>query len=110
MPYDAALAARIRTLLAGEPDLVEKKMFGGSGFLIRGNMACGPMADGRLMVRVSPESSDALAARPHASLMEQRGKAMRGWVLVDRAAFESEEGLAEWVGHGASFARSLPAK
>ena len=37
--YDEKLAERIRDLLAGEPDLTEKKMFGGLAFLVAGNMA-----------------------------------------------------------------------
>ena len=32
MPYDPALADRIRDLLTGTPLLVEKKMFGGIGW------------------------------------------------------------------------------
>src|SRR5437867_7454323 len=37
--YDEALAQRIRDLVAGIPDLSEKKMFGGLAFLVGGNMA-----------------------------------------------------------------------
>jgi hypothetical protein len=37
--YDAALADRIRALLAGSSGLTEQKMFGGLAFLVRGNMA-----------------------------------------------------------------------
>jgi TfoX/Sxy family transcriptional regulator of competence genes len=109
MPYDAALAERIRLLLSGEPGLTEKKMFGGIGFMIGGNMACGPMADGRLLVRVAPDVSASLAERAHASLMEQRGKPMRGWVMVAPEGFAGAS-LAEWVEAGAGYARSLPPK
>ena len=41
MAYDEELAKRIRGILAGESGLVEKKMFGGVGFIIDGNMAVG---------------------------------------------------------------------
>jgi TfoX/Sxy family transcriptional regulator of competence genes len=41
MAYNEALAARIRRLLEGTKGLEEKKMFGGVGFLVEGNMACG---------------------------------------------------------------------
>ena len=37
MAYDEELAQRIRDLVAGEPGLTEKKMFGGLAFLIGGN-------------------------------------------------------------------------
>jgi hypothetical protein len=39
MAYDEELAGRIRQLIGSDPELTEKKMFGGLAFLIRGNMA-----------------------------------------------------------------------
>jgi hypothetical protein len=41
MPYDKALADRVRKILGRRSSLIEKEMFGGIGFLIHGNMACG---------------------------------------------------------------------
>jgi hypothetical protein len=46
MAYDEALAARIRELVAGEPGLDEKKMFGGLGFMVGGNMAVAASGQG----------------------------------------------------------------
>jgi hypothetical protein len=37
----AALAGRIRKILAGRPGISEKKMFGGTCFLRRSHMLCG---------------------------------------------------------------------
>jgi len=37
--YDEELAERIRELVGDQPNLTEKKMFGGLSFLIGGNMA-----------------------------------------------------------------------
>jgi hypothetical protein len=39
MAYDEDLATRIRDLIGPDPELTEKKMFGGLAFLIRGHMA-----------------------------------------------------------------------
>ena len=39
MAYDEALARRIRELLADEPDVVERRMFGGLAFLVGGHLA-----------------------------------------------------------------------
>jgi len=41
MAYDEGLAERIRDAISGHPALIEKKMFGGLGFIVQGNMACG---------------------------------------------------------------------
>ena len=62
MAYDEELAARIRDLVADEPGLTEKKMFGGLAFLIGGNMAVAASGQGGLMVRVDPAESDDLVA------------------------------------------------
>jgi len=37
---DEVLARRLRPLLVGLPGLVEKRMVGGIGFMVQGNMAC----------------------------------------------------------------------
>ena len=38
MAYDEALAARVRAALALEPDVAERRMFGGLAFMVRGHM------------------------------------------------------------------------
>ena len=38
MPFDETLAARIRKALAHKKAIEEKKMFGGMGFLLNGNI------------------------------------------------------------------------
>jgi TfoX/Sxy family transcriptional regulator of competence genes len=110
MAYDEALAERIRELIAGEPGLTEKKMFGGLAFLIGGNMAVAASGQGGILVRVDPEESDALVARTHAELMEMRGRQMQGWLRVDSEHLRTKRRLAPWVERGAAFARSLPPK
>jgi len=45
--YDENLAQRIRLILGGMPGLVEKKMFGGVGFILHGNLACGVHKEAR---------------------------------------------------------------
>jgi TfoX/Sxy family transcriptional regulator of competence genes len=64
MAYDEDLANRIRELITGEPDVTEKRMFGGLAFLIGGNMSVAASGQGGLMVRVDPDESDALVAKP----------------------------------------------
>ena len=41
VPYDEALADRVRAQLDGEPGLTERKMFGGIAWMLAGNMAVG---------------------------------------------------------------------
>lgn len=58
MAYDETLAARIRRRLARRKNIAEKKMFGGIGFLLNGNIMVGVWKDS-LFARVGPEKSDA---------------------------------------------------
>ena len=110
MAYDEELAERIRELVKDEPALTEQKMFGGLAFLIGGNMAVAASGQGGLLVRVDPEESDELVAQTGAEPMEMRGRQMAGWLRVASDDVEQPAQLAEWVGLGTGYARSLPAK
>jgi hypothetical protein len=110
MPYDEDLADRIRELIADEPGLTERKMFGGLAFLIGGNMAVAASGQGGLMVRVAPDDTDDLLAKPHAQTFEMRGRAMRGWLRVDAEGVRTRRQLAAWVGRGVAYARTLAPK
>jgi len=108
--YDEELVARIRELVAGEPDLTEKKMFGGLAFLIGGNMAVAASGQGGALVRVDPAQSENLVATTSASLMEMRGRSMQGWLRVDSGDLRTKRQLAKWVDLGTAYARTLPPK
>jgi hypothetical protein len=108
--YDEDLANRIRELIAGEPNVTEKKMFGGLAFLIGGNTAVAASGQGGLMLRCDPEQSDALIAKPHASKMVMRDRAMDGWLRVCDDGIKTKRQLEPWVKRGVQYARSLPAK
>jgi TfoX/Sxy family transcriptional regulator of competence genes len=106
--YDERLAQRIRELVAGEEDVTEKKMFGGLGFLIAGNMAVAASGQGGVLVRVDPATSEELVAATPAEFMEMRGRPTRGWLRVGAHDVTTEPELAGWVRLGTSYARSLP--
>ena len=110
MAYDEDLADRIRELTAGEPALTEMRMFGGLAFLVAGNLAVAASGKGGLMVRVDPEETDALVAKPHARPFEMRGQATQGWLRVDSEGVRTKRRLEPWVKRGVAYARSLPAK
>src|SRR4051794_26208895 len=110
MAYDEDLANRIRELIAGAPDVTEKRMFGGLSFLAGGNMAVAASGQGGLMVRVDPGETDALVAKPHAGPMVMRGREMQGWLRVADDGVRTKRQLEPWVRRGLAYARSLPAK
>ena len=110
MAYDEELANRIRELVAGEPDVTEKRMFGGLAFLIGGNMSVAASGQGGLMVRVDPDETESLVARPHAKPFVMRGREMSGWLRVDDEGVRTKRQLEPWVRRGVAYARTLPAK
>ena len=99
MAYDEALAQRIRAALPGIPGIIEKKMFGGIAFMVDGNMACGVSKD-NLMVRISPDATDAALAQPHVRVFDMTGRPMKGWVLVEPAGIQADDDLKRWMEQG----------
>ena len=108
MAYDAGLADRIRDVVQGEPDLAEKRMFGGLAFLVRGHLAVSASSRGGMLVRVDPALTESLVAAPHVRRFEMRGREMDGWLHVDDEAVRTDEQLAHWVRQGLDYVRSLP--
>jgi TfoX/Sxy family transcriptional regulator of competence genes len=110
MAYDEVLANRIRELIAGEAGVTEQKMFGGLAFLIGGNMAVAASGQGGLMLRVDPNETEKLVAKPHARRFEMRGRQMDGWLRIDDDGVRTKRQLEPWVKRGVAYARSLPPK
>ena len=102
MAYNEILADRVRQDLGELPGLVERKMFGGIGYLINGNMACGVNKDD-LIVRVGPEQYEEALQLPHARPFDFTGSPMKGWVMVAPQGYKSEQDLSEWVQQGVDF-------
>jgi TfoX N-terminal domain len=109
MAYDTTLATRIRHILAGDPLMVEKKMFGGLAFLLQGNMACGVHKQD-VVVRLAPGDADAALDKPGARPFDITGRPMKGWLLVAGDACADDNVLQAWVDQSVTFARSLPPK
>lgn len=108
MAFNEKLAERIRSELKGMP-FVEKKMFGGVGFLVHGNMACGVHKNG-MIVRVDPEKHAALLKKSHVRTFDITGRPMKGWLVVDPNGCKTAKQLSAWVKEGVEFALTLPAK
>jgi TfoX/Sxy family transcriptional regulator of competence genes len=110
MAYDEALADRVRDHISARADVIEKKMFGGIGFMVGGNLAVGIRAD-ELLVRLAPEDAERALSEEGVRRFEMGGRRQpKGWVLVGPGRLSDDAGLAEWVDAGADYAASLPAK
>ena len=111
MAYDEQLAERVREVVSARPGVTERKMFGGLGWMVGGNMACGVMSTGGLLVRIDPDDVADACREPHVHEFGRPGaRPMRGFVIVEPEALAADGDLARWVDTGADRAASLPPK
>jgi len=103
-----ALAERLRRALAGRRGIGEKKMFGGTCFLLHGNMLCGT-GKTDFMFRVGKDQDAVALARPGARPMDFTGRAMKGFVWVAPAKCDARA-LQGWIAMAAAYVAKLPAK
>jgi TfoX/Sxy family transcriptional regulator of competence genes len=109
LSYDPEAAERVRRLLSGRDDVVEKKMVGGLSFLVNGNMCCG-VTGTALMVRVGADGREQAVREPHVRPMQFAGRALSGFICVEPAGFAADDALARWVQRGVDFVSGLPVK
>jgi TfoX/Sxy family transcriptional regulator of competence genes len=109
MAFDEALAERIRQQLVRRKNVEEKKMFGGVGFLLNGNLLVGVWKES-LVVRLGPDEGEEALKEPHVKEFDVTGRPMRNWVLVEPAGVEEDDQLAGWIERAVKFVGALPAK
>lgn len=110
MAFDETLAGRIRHRLARRKNLEEKKMFGGVGFLLNGNLLVGVRKDS-LLLRLGPDESDEALLEPHVSEFKIRGRGtMKGWIVVGLEGVQDDDQLHDWIQRAIRFVGTLPAK
>ena len=109
MAYDEALADRIRPVIELRADVTERKMFGGIGWMLGGNMAVGIMGD-ELLVRLDPDDADQALTEPGVRVFDFTGRPARGMVVVSGERVAEDDELTRWIDAGADHAASLPPK
>jgi TfoX/Sxy family transcriptional regulator of competence genes len=109
MAFDVSLAQRIRDSLARKKNIEEKKMFGGIGFLLQGNMLVGVWKNS-LIVRLGQDNYDEALLEPHVKEFDITARPMKGWVLVESGGVEYDEELRGWIQRAVKFVGKLPAK
>ena len=110
MAYDKEVAERIRTLLSGQSDVAEQKLFGGLCFMVRGHMCCAVSGRGGLLVRLGPDAPAFVFGEPHAAPMEMRGRIMADYVRVAPEGYQAAGDLKKWVARAVDFVATLPKK
>ena len=104
------LAERIRKILFDDPNISERKMFGGVCFMLNGNMLCGPTKSGFLMVRVGKDLEAEARSKPHTREMDFTGKPMKGFIYVVEDGLQNDDDIRQWIAFATQFVGNLPAK
>jgi TfoX/Sxy family transcriptional regulator of competence genes len=106
---DPRLVERVREALADVSGIRERRMFGGTGFMVRGHL-CVSARPARIMCRIDPATHDEAIAREGCHTMTMKGREYRGYVRVDAAAVKTKRALKFWIDRALKFNRTLPAK
>jgi TfoX/Sxy family transcriptional regulator of competence genes len=109
MAFSESLASRVRDALSGRKGVVEKRMFGGVGFLLHGNMLVDVWKDS-LIVRLGPEEGEQALREANVREFDITGRAMKGWVMVEAEGIDEDRELAAWIDRAWSFVSTLPPK
>jgi|SRR5688572_21479985 len=105
MPFDESLGLRIAAALDNVGvGYVEKRMFGGLGFMIDNKMCIGVVKDD-LMVRVLDEKFDRVMAMPNVRPMDFTGRPMKGFIFVEPAGVTDTGSLRTFVDLAVEFGK-----
>jgi TfoX/Sxy family transcriptional regulator of competence genes len=96
MPYDHALADRVKAALGGTRGVEEKRMFGGLTFMVRNKM-CISVGKGRIMCRIDPAMHDVALEHRGCRTVVMKGRDYRGFVHIDAEAVRKKSDLDYWV-------------
>ena len=110
MAYDEKTAERVRKILSGRAEVVEKKLMGGLCFIVKGGMCCSVSGKGGLLVRIDPEEQARMLREPHVSPMEVGARTMTGFLRVAPEGYRTDASLKKWVMRGVEFLSTRPAK
>jgi TfoX/Sxy family transcriptional regulator of competence genes len=108
MTMNDDLAEAVRAAWAGAGLVSEVKMFGGTGFMLNGNMVAALSKRG-LLVRVGKDRQSEALMRPGARPMAMRGRMMEGYIYVDPPALTAAA-VQAWLQLALAFVQTLPPK
>lgn len=102
------LVEDVRAALSDAGTIREVRMFGGTAFLLNGNLVAAASPRG-LLLRVGEERQEAVAGRPGVRPMVMRGRTMKGYVYADPVTLTART-LKSWLAEAVAFVSTLPPK
>lgn len=107
MAYDEELDARVEEI-ATSYGASRKKMFGGTGYMLDGNMMAGVLGDS-LILRLAPDDGAAALEQPGVRPFEISKNPMSGWVMVAADGLD-EAAIEDWLEQARDFVSTLPGR
>ena len=108
MASDRHLTELMLDALSGREGVEPKKMFGGTCWMLNGNMLCGDGV-GQFMFRVGKDQESEALAKPGTEPVVFSGRKMGGIIWVEEKQ-ALEDGLDYWIGVAENFVGALPPK
>jgi TfoX/Sxy family transcriptional regulator of competence genes len=105
MAYNEELDLKIEEVVS-HWGAIRKKMFGGTCYLLKGNMMCGVYKD-YLILRLGEKQTQEILSRPHVKPFDITGRPMKGWVMVEEAGLKGKA-LSRWLEKARAFVAGLP--
>ncbi len=109
MAYDEKLEKRLDGFIARRNDFHKQKMFGGLGYLLRGNMCFAIWKDHLILRLGETQGADALKTK-NVRPFDITGRPMKGWVMVAPEGIKTDAVLRRWVTQAVDFVCQLPRK
>ena len=109
MAYNVELENRIDKYAVQFHNIKKKKMFGGVGYLLNGNMCFGIHKDS-LVIRTTETKANRLIDNKNITSFDITGRPMKGWLLINSEYLLTEKSLINLLDIGNEFAAKLPPK
>lgn len=109
MAYNEPLAQRLQALSQTHRGFTHKKMFGGMGFLLNGNMCVGVYRN-YLILRLGKEVAERALGLKYTKPFDITGRPMAGWVMIEAEGTGDDNILQEWLVRAIDFVQTLPSK
>lgn len=108
MAIDEDLTARIRALVALDPRIAEKRMFGGICFLLDGRILVSARRTGSLLVQCGAAAAAGVMGEPGVAYMMMRGRRMPNFIDVAADRIETDDDLRRWIDLAERYVAALP--
>ena len=109
MPYNLDLEKRLDRFSVPPGDFTKKVMFGGVGYMLKGDMAFG-IHQQALLIRTSAEQAEQLLKQEYVSVFALTGRPMKGWLLVAPGGIKTDTQLSDYLRLAVDYASTLPPK